>query len=64
MAKFCGGRGEKKKWGILRSKLCLALLSQFSLAKEQIDRVEGRARENDDDDDDNDGADEEDPGQG
>ena len=35
------------------------LLSQFSLAKEQIDHVEGRAREHDDN-----GADEEDPGAG
>ena len=35
------------------------LLSQISLAKEQINRVEGRAREDDDDGDD--GADEEDP---
>lgn len=34
------------------------LLLQFSLAKEQVDRVEGRARDEDDDGDD--GADEED----
>ena len=41
------------------------LLSQFSLAKEQIDRAEGRAREHDDDDSaDDDSAGEEDPGQG
>ena len=41
------------------------LLSQFALAKEQIDRAEGRAKEHDDDDSaDDDSAGEEDPGQG